>query len=522
MSDADSALSDLRVYFDGDKLKNKTVITNSHGASLEITCGGEVGDVNPLLCKFVVMGTELNNSSETFMTNFRVRDITLDDKGVDISNTSDQGIMGITFYRDSLPISASNTTCTFVINQKEASCDINNFSSFETDSKDLLVSVVNSSANMQDQISCKKVLDAETLKIRCSLKLSSDLSTYPLRKNFEADLNLTNTNNSVLSMQDSKKITFNFSRSSTSYIKKQSFLTSATSQVPGVDILWVVDNSSSMENKQLALVNNFESFINTFVPLVNNVRSTPFPFKMTAIKTDAYLKKDQCSLVKCNSAGNPLLVNDSLALSDYDLFSKNFNSIVQVGTSGSGLEKSIESVNTLDKVLPSAFSLKNLLVIIFLSDELEQSYKTKKCKPDKFTPECNLERVQWSVEQISKLKIKKDLIKVFSIVDLSLDKGNVYKELSKEFSGISQSINDPFSSILTNIGTSITNTFLEYTLSFQGSMKSIKSVTVDGKFLPNANNEEFIFVAPNKVRFKKLPAEGKEMVVEFEYSNEIN
>ena len=521
VTDEDSALSDLRVFFDGDKLKNKTIVTNSNGVSMEITCGGDQGDVDPLHCQFEVMGKALNNVSESFTTNFQVRDITLDKAGKDISNTSDQGKMKITFYREYRQIEANDTTCSFVLNKKEASCDINGFSAFDTDNKNILISLINSETNMQDKITCEKYLDGQKLKIKCALKLLNDLSTYPLSKSFSASFNIKNSSNSALSMQNNKTINFSFSRTPIVYTKKQSFITSATSQVPGVDILWVVDNSGSMADKQLALTDNFESLINTFIPLVNNLRTTPFPFKMTSITTDSYLKSGLCNFVKCNNSGNPLLVDDSLAISDYDQFTKNFNSIVKVGTKGNGLEKSIESLNTFVKVAPKALNKENLLVVIFLSDEIEQSYKSKSCPLDKFTTECNLERVEWSKNQIAKLKTSKDLIKVFSIVDLAQDKADVYKEISKEFSGSSQSIHDPFSSILTNIGTSITNAFLEHNLSFEGTIKKIKSVSIDGKILQNINNEDYVFVAPNKIRIKNLPGEGKTMVVEFEYSNEI-
>lgn len=521
VTDPDSELSDLRVFFDGDQLKNKKIITNSNGVSLEIKCGGDTGVDNPLHCQFTVLDKILNNATETFISNFQVRDITLDKDGKDVSNVSEQGKMLITFSRDSIQIDAKNTLCNFVMNTKEATCDINDFSPFDSLSEDILVSVINSESNMQDKILCEKILVDQKLKIRCSIKLLNDIVTYPISKNFSATLNLSNTNNSKLSMKDSKTISFAFSRKAIIYTKKQTFTTSATSQVPGVDFLWVVDNSGSMANKQKALIDNFDSLINTFIPLVNNVRTAPFAFKMTAITTDAYLKSELCKFELCSTAGNPLLVNDSLAVSDYPQFSKNFNSIVNVGIKGNGSERSIESINKYTNAIPTAFDVNNLLVIIFLTDELEQSYKTSECPLNLSTPECDLKRVQWSIEQIAKLKARKDLLQVFSIVDTTKDKGNVYAELSKEFSGISQSIHDPFASILTKIGTSITDSLLEYTLTFQGTVKSIKSVSIDGKILKNTNGEDYVFVAPNKIRVKELPPLGKTMMVEFEYSNEI-
>jgi hypothetical protein len=46
-----------------------------------------------------------------------------------------------------------------------------------------------------------------------------------------------------------------------------------------------------MQSSQTALAANFPSFIESFVPLEHNVRTAPYPFKMTSITTDAYLQK---------------------------------------------------------------------------------------------------------------------------------------------------------------------------------------------------------------------------------------
>jgi hypothetical protein len=60
-----------------------------------------------------------------------------------------------------------------------------------------------------------------------------------------------------------------------------SFQQSTNSSSVPVDILWVVDNSGSMETSQNLLAANFPSFINGFV-------ATNFDFRMAVVTTDAY------------------------------------------------------------------------------------------------------------------------------------------------------------------------------------------------------------------------------------------
>ena len=536
--DVDSKTSDLRVFFDRDKLKNKIIVKNSNGISAEIKCGGETGDINPLQCQFTLLSPTLKSVSEIFILDFQVRDVTLNSSGIDIGKASEVGKMAITFNRDIIPIDAKDTNCSFILNQKEASCDIQSFALNESISEDVNVTLANALTNAGDLITCEKIFVNQLLSINCSLKLQKELISYPLQKDFVANFNITNTSNSALSMKATRKITFSFAKELAVYTKKQLFLTSNTAQFSGVDILWVVDNSGSMGQYQSALTANFPSFIESFVPLKNGVRTTPYPFKMTAITTDAYLQNltsnsSICSFIKCSSNENPLIVNDLLAKDNFNLFKQNFESIIQVGTSGSSAEKSIKSMSTFIDQNPSWTNLNNLLVIIFMSDELEQSYASMTCPlpsstkpspldaPFSFTPACASERIQWSIAQITKLKARKDLIKVHSIIDYSQDVGKVYQEVSKEFSGNYQSLSTPFSTLLSQIGSSITETFLEYPLIFQGTFKALKSVKVDGVILSNLNNENYVFVAPNKVKLMKNPGEGKSLEVEFEYTNNI-
>jgi hypothetical protein len=538
VTDQDTPESGLRVFFEGDKLKNKITIKNINGISAEIKCGGEKGDINPLQCQFTLLSPALINSTELFVIDFQVRDITLTSSGNDVGKSSETGKMFVTFNRDLIAIDAKDTRCSFVINQQSASCDIQGLAINESRSEDIKITLTNATKNAGEVISCEKKFVGQDLNITCSINLANALATYPTQKDFVAIFNITNSVSPSLSMKTSKNITFSFARDTVFYTKKQTFITSSTAQIPGVDILWVVDNSGSMASSQKALATNFPAFIESFVPLKDGVRVTPYPFKMSAITSDAYARKvtstsTLCPFVNCSANGNPIVVNDSLAKENFELFKSNFDTIIQVGTAGSSSERSIESMNKFLDLNPSWSNANNLLVVIFMSDELEQSYKSTNCPlpaslksspasdPFTFTPECTAKRVQWSKDQILKLKARKELIKIHSIVSFSQDIGKVYQEISKEFLGTYQSLSSSFSTLLSQIGTSITDTFLEYNLIFQGKIKKIKMVKLDGVELPNSYNENYEFIAPNKIKLKTNPGEGKILEVEFEYSNEI-
>lgn len=71
------------------------------------------------------------------------------------------------------------------------------------------------------------------------------------------------------------------SRSISILSESQEFQQVTTFTPRKIDILWVIDNSGSMENSQTNLVNNFNVFINRF-------SSLQYDFRMAVTSTDAY------------------------------------------------------------------------------------------------------------------------------------------------------------------------------------------------------------------------------------------
>lgn len=424
-----------------------------------------------------------------------------------------------------IPIMANDTFCNFIINQTSASCDINGLLLNNSLSNDVAVIVVNDSINGLDQIKCVKVMSAsQNLKITCSLDLTKEIITYPIHQNILANFSIVNSFNPALSMLLPKNIIFSFSRDPRVYTKEQVF-TFTPVTAPSVDILWVIDNSKSMKDNQLSLVTNFNSFISNFTPLVNGVRTSPFSFNMAAITTDAYLLNNEaqgalCPFIKCSLNGNPFLLNDTLAITDFDLFLKNFNTVISRGVLGNGSERSVQSLKTFFNKNSNWHNPNSQLAIIMVSDEMEQSYNTLDCPLDSNpSTECTALRLKSSIDTINLLSPNPDLVNVFSIIDSNSDFGGIYKGISDKFQGSSWSILTPFNTILSQIGSSITSSLLSYTLIFQGTLKNIISVKINGVSLPNINNQDYEVVLPNKIKLKKSFPVGAVLTVNFDYTN---
>lgn len=159
--------------------------------------------------------------------------------------------------------------------------------------------------------------------------------------------------------------------------------TGATS-VP-VDILWVIDNSGSMETSQNLLAANFPSFINKFV-------QTNFDFRMAVVTTDAYKGMSfygtDATFAKFRDGERDYYptdgINDATSSGYYviDRNTPNINSVFQTnvlqGIYGGGDERGFQSMEAAllhpeNRATPfpraGAF-----LVVIFLTDEEDFSW----------------------------------------------------------------------------------------------------------------------------------------------------
>jgi hypothetical protein len=139
--------------------------------------------------------------------------------------------------------------------------------------------------------------------------------------------------------------------------------------VPQVDVLWVVDNSSSMGEEQQALARNFEEFYKYMEQLVDP-ESEEEVFHIGVISTDVYDPDHQGKLL-----GNPNIITDATP-NAAEVFAQNVN----VGLLGKADEQGFYAAElALTEPLISTFNAGFLrddayLFIIFVSDEDDCSF----------------------------------------------------------------------------------------------------------------------------------------------------
>lgn len=140
-----------------------------------------------------------------------------------------------------------------------------------------------------------------------------------------------------------------------------------------IDILWVVDNSGSMQSSQSALTANFSSFINKF-------KDKSYDFHMAVQSSDAWLGK-------FNNQNDRRRFKDGVGSNHSGVFvmdknTPNINNVfvtnATLGINGSGDERAFSSfLDTLDYSVNSDFRRNDAyLAIIIVSDEDDFSATT--------------------------------------------------------------------------------------------------------------------------------------------------
>jgi hypothetical protein len=164
------------------------------------------------------------------------------------------------------------------------------------------------------------------------------------------------------------------------------FFQSSDNFAAKMDILWVIDNSGSMQTSQTNVADNFNSFIQDFA-------GKGYDFRLAVAGTDAYRVNfgANASLARFRDGGatkSGIFVIDPLTPQLTQTFMNNVN----LGTSGSGDERAFDSfVATLTSPLNAGFLRSNsFLSIIIVSDEddfshtsssLNESYSNPNLKP---------------------------------------------------------------------------------------------------------------------------------------------
>ncbi|KHD87877.1 MAG: hypothetical protein OM95_12555 [Bdellovibrio sp. ArHS] len=142
-----------------------------------------------------------------------------------------------------------------------------------------------------------------------------------------------------------------------------------------IDILWVIDNSGSMETSQNNLASNFQSFINRF-------NQYNYDFHMAVTTTDAWEKQFHSDSVKARirdgarletSPGNYVTTSSGVFVMDKQTanLSNVFSTNIKQGTLGNGDERAFESFkqSLLEPFNVNFRRSEAFLAVIIVSDE---------------------------------------------------------------------------------------------------------------------------------------------------------
>jgi hypothetical protein len=293
--------------------------------------------------------------------------------------------------------------------------------------------------------------------------------------------------------------------------QNQNFSQSAATINNKIDILWVVDNSNSMDPLQQNLIQNFNTFIGNF-------QNQGFDFNMAVTTTDAYLQGPTYNNYPMlahvrDGVGNfhtgyyyitPLIPN----------IVTNFVTNADQGATGSGDERAFQSMlDTLNSPLNAGFPRPGaFLAVIILSDEddftdysrPELSWlKGGRADHDYTNP--NLMPVDQVIQQLDQLTASTSTRRNYNVSSMTvLDSacqqqhaqqsavtivGARYKELAQKTAGILGSICDSsYANSLNFIQKQIINLATEFRLGRIPDPASI-TVSVNGVLvLQDANN----------------------------------
>jgi hypothetical protein len=276
-------------------------------------------------------------------------------------------------------------------------------------------------------------------------------------------------------------------------IDKNEIFTQKTIKNGDVDILWVIDDSGSMEDNQTALANNLSTFITNFLKF-------DVDFKMAITTTDGTKKHNGIMVGDANA------LTYSAAKANQAKFISNFKSLVQVGTQGSGIEQGLKCAKSFfDRYSSSFLRTDANLAIVFISDEEDQS----DLKVDEY------------VSYYKTLKKNPGMVKTYSIVTQKLlpdqqweSIGLRYNYLSNKTAGYIGDLDKNFYTTLGEIGTNITSlvdSFIIADAPYLGKIQVlVNGVEIKTGFTFNAKTRAITFNSQN------IPINGSNITVKYQ------
>lgn len=262
-----------------------------------------------------------------------------------------------------------------------------------------------------------------------------------------------------------------------------------------VDILWVVDNSNSMQLEQSLLATGFKSF-------ADELENTNSNFHLGVITTDF----DYDDPERGRLLGNPAVIT-----ADTPDYVTVFEERAQVGLNGSNKEKGLEAAEfALSPTMttgPNAGFLRddaNLLVVI-VSDEDDCSDKGSLANEDSeacYSDRDRLVPTGTFVNSFRSLKDRADKVRVSAIVgpenataicDQSTVPGRRYTEVAQQTQGISGSICETdWSQMLYELGLNAAGIYTTFELS-HGAVPGSLEVTVDDIITPESEIDGYTY-----------------------------
>ena len=130
----------------------------------------------------------------------------------------------------------------------------------------------------------------------------------------------------------------------------------------GIEILWIIDNSGSMQTKQTLVANAFNSFSGLLL-------QKGYHFRMAVITTDAYLKNNK--EIYRNNCGLAILDENTTNLNTC------FSTNIQQGIAGSGTERAFDSfITAIESPLNAGYNFPgpgSFFRVIIIGDEDDSS-----------------------------------------------------------------------------------------------------------------------------------------------------
>jgi hypothetical protein len=308
-----------------------------------------------------------------------------------------------------------------------------------------------------------------------------------------------------------------------------------------LDVLWVVDNSSSMDPLQQNLVTNFNSFINNFQTL-------GLDYNMAITTTDAYLSEaafqNNPSLAKVRDGVGATVSGYFYITPLIPNIVSNFVTNATQGANGSGDERAFQSMfDTLNSPLNSTFRRAGaFFAVIILSDEDDFSDTTRPQYswlnnggiPDHDYANPNLPTIASVVSALDTMTSSTAAnrnynVSAISVLDSSCQASHVgvspttiigqrYIDLANATNGVTGSICDAnYASSLNYIQQQIISLTTQFKLTTVPDVSTI-IVTVDGSTVPESSVNGWSYsTANNSIIFNgtAVPAASSTINVQF-------